>query len=76
MFFYENVIKIGLFFKDMEGVVLGLGSIYRVLGEYEKLKEIFLKGMELFSDNYVIKVFYFMILYNLKEYSKVMELIL
>ncbi|RBN40495.1 hypothetical protein DMN50_14875, partial [Priestia megaterium] len=56
--FYENAIKIGLPSKDMEGAVLGLGSTYRALGEYEKSKETFLKGMELFPDNHVIKVFY------------------
>lgn len=74
--FYENAIKIGLPSKDMEGAVLGLGSTYRALGEYEKSKDIFLKGMELFPDNHVIKVFYSMTLYNLKEHSKAMELIL
>ncbi|MEW4263371.1 tetratricopeptide repeat protein [Priestia megaterium] len=74
--FYENAIKIGLPSKDMEGAILGLGSTYRALGEYEKSKDIFLKGTELFPDNHVIKVFYSMTLYNLKEYSKAMELIL
>ncbi|WP_374988277.1 tetratricopeptide repeat protein [Priestia megaterium] len=74
--FYENAIKIGLPSKDMEGAVLGLGSTYRALGGYEKSKDIFLKGMELFPDNHVIKVFYSMTLYNLKEHSKAMELIL
>lgn len=63
-------------FPDMEGAVLGFGSTYRALGEYEKSKDIFLKGTELFPDNHVIKVFYSMTLYNLKEYSKAMELIL
>ncbi|UYP09616.1 tetratricopeptide repeat protein [Priestia megaterium] len=74
--FYENAIKIGLPSKDMEGAVLGLGSTYRALGEYEKSKDIFVKGTELFPDNHVIKVFYSMTLYNLKEHSKAMELIL
>lgn len=74
--FYENAIKIGLPSKDMEGAVLGLGSTYRALGEYEKSKETFLKGMELFPDNHVIKVFYSMTLYNLKEHSQAMELLL
>lgn len=32
--------------------------------------------MESFPDNHVIKVFYSMTLYNLKEHSKAMELIL
>ncbi|MDF2016257.1 tetratricopeptide repeat protein [Priestia megaterium] len=74
--FYENAIKIGLPSKDMEGAVLGLGSTYRALGEYEKSKETFWKGMELFPDNHVIKVFYSMTLYNLKEHSQAMQLLL
>ncbi|MED3992227.1 tetratricopeptide repeat protein [Priestia aryabhattai] len=74
--FYQNAIKIGLPPEDMEGAVLGLGSTYRALGEYEKSKKTFLKGMELFPDNHVIKVFYSMTLYNLKEHSKAMELLL
>ncbi|MGG3197619.1 tetratricopeptide repeat protein [Priestia aryabhattai] len=74
--FYENAIKIGLPSKDMEGAIVGLGSTYRALGEYEKSKDIFVKGTELFPDNHVIKVFYSMTLYNLKEHSKAMELIL
>jgi tetratricopeptide (TPR) repeat protein len=60
----------------MEGAIVGLGSTYRALGEYEKSKKTFLKGMELFPDNHVIKVFYSMTLYNLKEHSKAMELLL
>ncbi|KNH20528.1 MAG: tetratricopeptide repeat protein [Priestia megaterium] len=74
--YYENAIKIGLPSKGMEGAVLGLGSTYRALGEYEKSKDIFLKGMELFPDNHVIKVFYSMTLYNLKEHSQAVELLL
>lgn len=74
--YYENAIKIGLPSKDMEGAILGLGSTYRALGDYEKSKDVFLKGMELFPDNYAIQVFYSMTLYNLKEHSKAMELIL
>ncbi|MGI8352349.1 tetratricopeptide repeat protein [Niallia circulans] len=74
--YYENAIKIGLPSEDMEGAILGLGSTYRALGEYENSKDVFLKGMELFPDNHAIQVFYSMTLYNLKEHSKAMELIL
>lgn len=74
--YYENAIKIGLPSKDLEGAILGLGSTYRALGEYENSKDVFLKGMELFPDNHAIQVFYSMTLYNLKEHSKAMELIL
>ncbi|KAB7672083.1 tetratricopeptide repeat protein [Bacillus sp. B1-b2] len=74
--YYENAIKIGLPSKDMEGAILGLGSTYRALGEYESSKDILLKGIELFPTNQAIQVFYSMTLYNLKEHSKAMELLL
>ncbi|WP_096154088.1 tetratricopeptide repeat protein [Bacillus sp. FJAT-45066] len=74
--FYENAIKFGLLPADLEGALLGLGSTYRTLGEYEKSKSTFLKGMELFPDNRAMQTFYSMTLYNLKEHSKAMELLL
>ncbi|MCE7793800.1 tetratricopeptide repeat protein [Salipaludibacillus sp. CUR1] len=74
--FYENAIKFGLPSKDLEGVLLGLGSTYRTLGEYKKSKSTFLKGIKLFPDNRAMQTFYSMTLYNLNEHSKAMELLL
>ncbi|WP_368505135.1 tetratricopeptide repeat protein [Alkalihalophilus sp. As8PL] len=74
--FYENAIKFGLSPTDLEGALLGLGSTYRTLGEYEKSKSTFLKGIELFPDNRAMQTFYSMTLYNLNEHSKAMELLL
>jgi tetratricopeptide (TPR) repeat protein len=74
--FYEKAIKLGLASKELEGALLGLGSTYRTLGEYEKSKSIFLKGLELFPDNRAIQAFYSMTLYNLNEHSEAMELLL
>ncbi|MFD0048030.1 tetratricopeptide repeat protein [Actinomycetes bacterium NPDC127524] len=74
--FYEHAIKLGLSSKDLEGALLGLGSTYRTLGEYEKSKSTFLKGIELFPNNKAIQIFYSMTLYNLNEHSKAMELLL
>ncbi|UZJ81098.1 tetratricopeptide repeat protein [Fictibacillus sp. KU28468] len=74
--FYENAIKLGLYSKDLEGALLGLGSTYRTLGEYEKSKSTFLKGIESFPNNKAIQIFYSMTLYNLNEHSKAMELLL
>jgi len=48
--FYENGIKLGLPLMELEGALLGLGSTYRTLGEYEKSKSTFLKGIELFPN--------------------------
>lgn len=74
--FYEKAIKQGLFGKDLEGAILGLGSTYRTLGEYEKSKEVFLEGIKLFPTNNAIQVFYSMTLYNLNEHRNAMELLL
>lgn len=74
--YYENAINLGLSSEELEGALLGLGSTYRALGEYEKSKSTFLKGIENFPNNRVIQVFYSMTLYNLNEHSKSMELLL
>lgn len=74
--FYEKGIHLGLPSNDLEGALLGLGSTYRTLGEYEKSQSIFLKGIELFPNNRAIQTFYAMTLYNLNEHHKAMELLL
>lgn len=74
--FYENAIKLGLSSKELEGALLGLGSTYRTLGEYEKSKNTLLKGIESFPNNRAIQIFHSMTLYNLNEHSKAMELLL
>ncbi len=74
--FYENAINLGLAGKDLEGAIVGLGSTYRTLGQYEKSRNVFLKGSELFPANKAIQVFYSMTLYNLNEHNKVMEIML
>ncbi|MBM7702936.1 tetratricopeptide repeat protein [Metabacillus iocasae] len=74
--FYERALELGLNGEDLEGALLGLGSTYRTLGKYEESKETFEKGMRLFPNNYALKVFYSMTLYNLNEHQSAMELLL
>ena len=74
--FYEKSIQLGLSGKDMEGAIIGLGSTYRTLGEYEKSQKVFSKGINLYPNNEAIKVFYAMTLYNLQEHGRAMELLL
>lgn len=74
--YYEKAIELGLPSKELEGALIGLGSTYRTIGEYEKSKETFLKGLKLFPENHAIKVFYSMTLYNLEEYQQAMEVLL
>ena len=74
--YYEKAIRSGLEKSNLEDALVGLGSTYRTLGEYEKSRETFLKGIELFPDNRAIQVFYAMALYNLKEHHQAMEILL
>lgn len=74
--YYERSIKLGLSGVDLEGAILGLGSTYRTLGNYEKSKEVFEKGLKLFPGNNALAVFYSMTLYNLSEHRKAMEYLL
>ncbi|MDN7240583.1 tetratricopeptide repeat protein [Planococcus sp. N028] len=74
--YYEKAIRLGLTGKDLEGALLGLGSTYRTLGEYQKSERTFLKGIELFPINYAMKAFYSMTLYNLKEHQAAMEMLI
>ena len=74
--YYEKAIELGLSGKDLEGAIIGLGSTYRTLGQYENSHGIFVKGLELFPDNQAIKVFFSMTLYNLQKHSSAIEILL
>ena len=73
---YERSIQLGLGHEDLEGAYLGLGSTYRTLGQYKQSKQILEQAINDFPDAEHLKVFYAMTLYNLKEHSKSMEILL
>jgi tetratricopeptide (TPR) repeat protein len=62
--YYEKAIANGLK-EDRLGAMLGLGSTYRCLGEYEKSLMIFNQGVSEFPDDRALKVFRALTLYNL-----------
>ncbi|MFI8686948.1 tetratricopeptide repeat protein [Rossellomorea sp. NPDC077527] len=74
--YYEEAIRLGLDESDLQGAFLGLGSTYRTLGNYKASKRVLETGIGQFPDNQALKVFYSMTLYNLKEHSRAMELLL
>lgn len=74
--YYERAISLGLPDKELEGALLGLGSTYRTLGEYQKARYTLEKGMERFPDNRAMSVFYSMVLYNLGSHGEAMGLLL
>lgn len=74
--YYEKAISIGLPDEELKGAYLGLGSTYRTLGKYDDSKKVLEERLVKFPQDEAMKVFYAMTLYNLKEYSKAMEILL
>lgn len=74
--YYEKAISLGLEDENLEGALLGLGSTFRTLGEYEKSAQTFQKAIQLFPSNKAIQVFYAMTLYNLNQHKGAMGLLL
>ncbi len=63
--FYEKAIANGLSGEDLRGAMLGLGSTYRCLGEYEKSLKVFDQAVEEFAEDRLLKVFRILTLHNL-----------
>lgn len=74
--FYLKALAQGLSGPDLERALMGLGSTYRGLGEYQKAEETLRRGMKEFPHNRAIQVFLAMTLYNLQKYKEAMELAL
>ena len=74
--FYERALANGLDGKDREAAVVGLGSSYRVLGDYRKSAEVLRGGVGEFPENRALQVFLAMSLYNCGEQREAMELTL
>jgi tetratricopeptide (TPR) repeat protein len=74
--FYEKAIQEGLSGDDLKGALLGMGSTYRCIGEYQKAKETFQHAIELFPERHEYKTFLAMTYYNLGDHAKAMELLL
>lgn len=63
--FYEGALAAGLAGEDLRGACLGLGSTYRVLGEYARALEVLERGLAAFPRARDLGVFRAMALYNL-----------
>ncbi|MDH6365517.1 tetratricopeptide (TPR) repeat protein [Enterococcus sp. PF1-24] len=74
--YYEKSIQNGLEGADLEGALIGLGSTYRTLGNYDSAAKVLKEGIEKFPSNNALRVFYAMVLYNLERYSEGMEILL
>lgn len=74
--FYEKAVSTGLKGEDLQGALLGMGSTYRCIGEYQKAKETFERALEIFPERNEYKVFLAMTYYNLGEHSMAIEILL
>ena len=74
--FYERAIEEGLTGGDLEGAMLGLGSTYRTLGEYQRAVEALRSGTTRFPSNRAMQVFLAMAWYNTGECREAVELLL
>jgi tetratricopeptide (TPR) repeat protein len=74
--FYEKAIQAGLSGDDLKSALLGLGSTYRCIGEYQKSVDTLQHALTLFPDSYEFNVFLGMAYYNIGEHAKAMQLLL
>ena len=74
--YYEKAISCGLSGEDRKGAMLGLGSTYRCLGEYQKSLTIFDQAIKEFAENRSLKVFRALTIHNLgKSDQSIKELL-
>ncbi|MCM3718059.1 tetratricopeptide repeat protein [Fictibacillus phosphorivorans] len=74
--YYVKAIDQGLSGSDLERCLLGLGSSYRLLGQYDKAVETLHKGVTHFPDHRGLQIFYSIALYNKGRYKEAMEIAL
>lgn len=75
--FYEKAIELGLSVEDdLQGALLGLGSTYRTLGQYEQAADTLAKGMQQFPCDRSFPIFLSMAYYNLGKHHEAMNLLL
>ena len=74
--YYVRAIAQGLAGKDLERCLLGLGSTYRLRGEYAKAEETLRRGYKEFPEHRGIQIFLAMTLYNTGQYKEAMEIAL
>lgn len=74
--FYLRSLAQGLSEPDLERALLGLGSTYRGLGEYQKAEETLRRGVREFPQSRPLQIFLAITLYNTQQHKEAMELVL
>jgi tetratricopeptide (TPR) repeat protein len=74
--FYERALELGLPEPVQAGAMLGMGSTWRTLGEYDRAVEVLRTGADAFPDMRALDVFLAMALYNQGKHREAMERLL
>ena len=74
--YYERALVLGLEGDDLRGALLGLGSTYRTLGEYDKAIATCKTGLEFFPAAREFEVFLSIALYNVGQHNEAMQRLL
>lgn len=74
--FYERALELGLQDIDLSGALLGLGSTYRSLGQYDQAVARLREGVGAFPNHRALQVFLAMALYNARDHQESMDLLL
>ncbi|WP_150266797.1 tetratricopeptide repeat protein [Paenibacillus tepidiphilus] len=74
--YYERALALGLDGEERAGALLGLGSTYRALGEYERAAAVLREAVAEYPGRQEFRAFLAMALHNLGEHSEAMELLL
>jgi len=74
--YYHAAIENDLPDAELRAAYLGLGSTYRILGQYAESKKILLEGLKVFPEAGEMKTFLAMTLYNLGEHHEAVSSLL
>ncbi len=74
--YYHAAIENDLPDAELRAAYLGLGSTYRILGQYAESKQILLDGLKVFPGAGEMKIFLAMTLYNLGEHHEAVSSLL
>jgi len=74
--FYESAFRLGLKGDELEGAYVGLGSTYRVLGQFAKSIAVLLEGSKKFPNSQCLKIFEAMTLHESGRHNLAVAMLL
>ncbi|MBS1954533.1 MAG: tetratricopeptide repeat protein [Cyanobacteria bacterium SZAS-4] len=74
--FYETALRLGLVGDELEGAYVGLGSTYRLLGQFTKSIDVLLEGSKKFPNSQVMKIFEAMTLHESGRHNLAVAMLL